>query len=511
MDKSFGYDQINNTFRIARHQVGDFGLHLSLIRSFSWGNNFPVESPFFPGAPLPYHYYFDLIVGILEGMGMRIDLAFNGLSILFFTSLLFLIYKLPQVIFKQSKILGLTSVILFVFHSSLTFIDFIKQKGISASVFSDLWSLPDYLNKGPFDKSVISIFFTLNVLLNQRHLIAALSISLFIFYFLFKKINDNYKLSLSIVIMGIILGLLSRFHTLVFFSTSMAIFFLLFLYKRFRLILLLFIPALIIFGFHAREILGQDLSHPFLNPGFLAEKPLTILSFSKFWFLNLGLAAVLIPLGFFISNNKQKKIFLVFLPLFILGNIFQFGFRIDHNHALFNFFIIFANFYIAFFLLSIWERKFLGKIVFGILLFILTFSGLIDLMALKNDFQLSLNDAPANKLIYWIKNNTDKRDIFLSRQEILDPIALSGRKNYLGHEYYLSVMGYDFSKRKENIEKFWGAKDIEVLNEMRSEKIKYIVVPKKKIADFNYNIDMSYLEKNLRLVFEDDNVLVFKL
>lgn len=511
MYKSFGYDGVNNSFRIARHQIGDFGLHLSLIRSFSWGNNFPVESPFFPGSPFPYHYYFDLLAGLLEKFGARIDVAFNGLSIFFFTVLLFLIYKLPQLIFKKSRILGIISVLLFIFHSSMTFVDFIRQKGVSASIFSDLWLLPDYLNKGPFDNSIISIFFTLNVFLNQRHLIAALAISLFIFYFVLKKVNTSSKFSAMIILLGIMLGFLSRFHTLIFFSTSLSLLLLILLFKRFRLIPLLFIPAFLIFSFHVREILGQDLSHPFFNPGFLSEKPLTILSFSKYWFLNLGLSSIFIPLGFFMSNSRQKKVFLAFLPIFILGNIFQFGFRIDHNHSLFNFFIIFANFYIAFFLFTIWQKKILGKIAVSVLLFFLTFSGIIDLMAIKNDFQLSLNDAPANKLMAWVKNDTDKKDIFLSREEILDPITLSGRKSYMGHKYYLSVMGYDFSKRGENVKKFWEVNDASVLKEMRKEGISYLVVPKKKIPDFNYNIDISFLEKNLKLVFDGNEVSVFKL
>ncbi|KKQ33995.1 MAG: hypothetical protein US48_C0004G0001, partial [Candidatus Levybacteria bacterium GW2011_GWA2_37_36] len=133
MYKSFGYDEEKHDFRIERHQIGDFGLHLSLIRSFSWGNNFPVESPFFPGKPFPYHYYFDLLVGLLEKAGLRIDIAFNGISILSFTLLLFLIYKLPQLIFRKSKLLGALSVILFVFHSNFTFIDFFKEKGLSLS------------------------------------------------------------------------------------------------------------------------------------------------------------------------------------------------------------------------------------------------------------------------------------------------------------------------------------------------------------------------------------------
>ena len=147
-DKSFGYDSVTNAFIIARHQVGDFALHLSLIRSFSWGNNFPPELPYFAGEPLPYHYLFDLLVGLLERVGVRIDMAFNGLSILFFSALLFLIYKLPQVIFAKSRLLGLLSVVLFLGNSSLAFISYFVQNGLS---LSKLWFLPDYLHMGPFD------------------------------------------------------------------------------------------------------------------------------------------------------------------------------------------------------------------------------------------------------------------------------------------------------------------------------------------------------------------------
>src|SRR3989344_6196939 len=92
MYKSFGYDEEKHDFRIARHQIGDFGLHLSLIRSFSWGNNFPVESPFYPGISLPYHYYFDLFIGLLNRIGLPIGISLNGVSALAFTILLYLIY-----------------------------------------------------------------------------------------------------------------------------------------------------------------------------------------------------------------------------------------------------------------------------------------------------------------------------------------------------------------------------------------------------------------------------------
>lgn len=509
MYKSFGYDSSAHSFRVARHQVGDFGLHLSLIRSFSWGNNFPAESPFYPGRPLPYHYYFDFAVGLLERIGIRIDLALNGLSAISFTLLLFFIYKLPQVIFKKNLALGILSVALFIFHSNLTFIDFIKGRGLSFSLFSDLWNLGDYLHKGPFDGSIISIFFTLNVFLNQRHLVAALAISLGLLYFFLRKTVKSERVSTnSLVLAGIIFGLSSRLHTLVFLSSLLIIFLLLVQFKRYRFILPFFTPAIFLFGFHFKDILNQELTHPFINLGFLASRPLTFENFVLFWFLNLGLALLLIPLGFVLSNNNGKKVFLSVLPLFIFANLFQFSFRIEQNHSLLNYFLIIANFYIAFLLTKLWKIKLLGKMAVIVITFFLLISGFIDLMAVKNDYQYVFYDAPRNKFMAWIKNNTDKNDIFLAKKEILDPVTLSGRKNYLGHQYY---MGYNPNERENFVKEVFEANEATIFEKARGEKIKYITIPLVDVVDFNYKVDKEFFQNTLNIVYEDDEVGVFQL
>ncbi len=513
MGKSFGYDSIGHQFIIARNEVGDFGLHLSLIRSFSWGNNFPPQSPFFPGVALPYHYYFDFLVGLLERVGVPIAIALNGLSVVSFTGLLFLIYALPQIVFGRNKLLGVLSVVLFVFHSNLTFIDFLREKGISFSSFQSLWHLPDYMHKGPFDGSLISIFFTLNVYLNQRHFIAACAISLTILFFLLPSVLDGVKIfTRKLIFLGILLGLLSRFHTLTFFATCLVIFLLFILFKRFRFIVPFFTPTILIFYFHAKDILSQNLSHNFFNPGFLSLKPLTINTFFSFWFANLGIALFLIPVGYFISSKKQKMVFLSVFSLFVIGNIFQLSFLIDHNHSLFNLFIIFSNFYIAYALVKLLHKKTPFRIMFFIsIVFFLTASGIIDLMAVKNDFQYPLYDAPANRFMEWIKSNTNKQDIFLSRQEIFDPVTLSGRRNYLGHSYYLSVMGYNYAERLNHVKSYFEAKSPSVFTSMKKEHITYIVIPAKPIVDYNYKVNMDFLKKSLKIVYQDKEFIVFQL
>lgn len=513
MHKSFGYDSTLHKFRVARHQLGDFGFHLSIIRSFSLGDNgVPAQSPFFPGKPIPYHYFFDLMVGILERLGVRVDIALNGLSAIFFAILLFFIYKLPQVIFGESKMLGVLSVMLFIFHSGVTVIDFFKDRSLGLSLLNQLWRLPDYLYKGPFDGSIISIFFTLNVYLNQRHFIAALAICLGILYFLLSKVIKEEKIPLKFLIMlGFVFGATSRIHTITFLSTSIIIFLLFIMFKRFKNILLFFVPALLVFYFHLTTIISQNFSHPFLNLGFLAKKPLTLGSFFEFWFLNLGIALILIPLGVFFSNSTQRKIFLCVLPLFVIGNLFQLSFLIDHNHSIFNYFFIFASFFIAFLLIKIWRGKILSKLTFSVFIFFLTSSGFIDLMVVKNDYQYHFWDAPQNAFMQWIKTNTKRSDIFISRQEILDPVTLAGRKNFLGHKYFLTPLGYEISQRELFVREIFEGDAPGVFEKAKDNGVRFIVLPRKKIVDFNYNLDVSFYKKHLKNVYQDDEVLVFQL
>src|SRR3972149_7724231 len=70
---------LNNLF-INTKLWSDFASHIPLIRSFSLGFNIPPEYPLFPGAVIKYHFLFYLAVGLLEKIGVRIDLALNSLS-----------------------------------------------------------------------------------------------------------------------------------------------------------------------------------------------------------------------------------------------------------------------------------------------------------------------------------------------------------------------------------------------------------------------------------------------
>lgn len=480
MGKSFGIDP-KSVMWVARHQVGDFGLHLSLIRSFSWGNNFPPESPFFPGRSLPYHYGFDFLVGMLERAGIRIDYALNGVSVLLFTFLLYLLWKIPQQLFGKNMLLGIISVLLFVFHGGLTFVDFLTKVPLNASILKTLWHSPDYLNAGPFDGSLISIFFTLNVYLNQRHLIAGMVISLSIISILLSYLLQKKEISAPLlVILGVLLGISSRIHTLMFASTVLVIALLFLLFRRHRFFLPFFVPALAIFSFHAMDIVRQQItsiSHGFFDPGFLSPRPFSVLGFMWYWWVNMFITLILIPYGYLKTGKSQRYVFFAFASLFVIANMFRLSFRIDHNHSLLNLFFAVANMYTAFALGESFKKGIMGKIAVVGCLILLTASGVIDLMVIKNDFRYPIADSYRAPLIAWIRTHTPPNAIFLAPAELLDPVTLAGRKNYLGNSYFLTVMGYPVIERQVFVQQMFASPDPAKMNALR---ITHMLVPKKE-------------------------------
>ena len=72
-------------------------------------------------------------------------------------------------------------------------------------------------------------------------------------------------------------------------------------------------------------------------------------------------------------------------------------------------------------------------------------------------------------------------------------------------------MGYNYSERQSLVASFYEVKDLETISKMRKENIAYIVVPAKPIVDFNYDVNLIYLDKHLQKAYENGNVIVFKL
>ena len=169
-NKSFSYDNASKGFLISSNTYMDFGAHIPFARFLTSGGNSSFEVPFYAGKNFIYHYFFDFYVGILEFLGMRIDLAFNIISVLSLFFLLVVIYELAYLLFKN-RYVGLLSSLLIIFNSDLSFIQVFKKYGLS---IVGLYNHNEYFMRELWGVVIKGNFLNINVYLNQRHLIFAL-------------------------------------------------------------------------------------------------------------------------------------------------------------------------------------------------------------------------------------------------------------------------------------------------------------------------------------------------
>ena len=448
MFSSFSYE--NGFMQISTKAWSDFASHIPLIRSFSLGDNFPPQYPLFLGPAIKYHFLFYAFVGFLEKCGLRIDYALNIPSILGFSFLILMIYVFSKNLFK-SKAVGLLSITFFLFNSSLDFINFFIKYPLSFNTLQNILTNKAFLSFGPYDNKIISAFWNLNIYTNQRHLALSYGLSLFLIL-LILKIYKNKSFAISIFV-GIILGLSFLLNTAVFLITIIIFTGLFFFFKeqRVNIFVSIVIGCIIALPQYLYIQTLPSLFRPEIHLGYLIND-LSPISFVNYWWQNLGFNIILIPVAFFISDTKTKKIFLSFFSLFIIGNIIQFSPEIAANHKFFNFFVIAGNMFSAFLIVSCWRKKFYFKIISILLIIFIIISGVINFFPIYNDTKIPLADYSVNKDIAWIIENTSPNANFLNSVYLYDNASIAGRKIFLGWPYFAWSQGYDTLSR-DNLRK----------------------------------------------------------
>jgi len=569
MFRTFSYDGENQAIEIAGKCWSDFGAHIPLIRSFSLGGNFDrvihfqlPEYPIYPGAPIRYHFLFYMIVGIMEKIGIRIDWALNIPSILSFTALLLLIYYLARTLYKgchceecnneaisminlpagrqgsphpfrirddnarTSWAIPLLSVIFFLFNGSLSFLRFFEKHPLSLTTPLDIIKNTEFPSFGPWDNGLVSAFWNLNIYTNQRHLALGFALVLGCLTLVLCIRNKPWKKQLPYL-----------------FITVPLLCFLPFLHQPMLLVLGLFLgwyflvfPTLRVFLFLTAVLSeGPVLAQLFLvthaqsqfawYPGYLIHGQLTPLSFVQYWFHNLGLHMMLIPIGFFLVPWKIKKVFIPMFFLFIIANCFKFSVEIAANHKFFNFFMVFGNMLSAYTIVSLFSVKkptlpFLStgrqlsafsyqimqkvwKLIAICCCLILTLSGIIDFFAVANDNKIQMNDIPKHEIATWFATNTPKNAIILNTSYLYNPASIAGRSIFLGWPYFAWSAGYE-EDRMPILKKMYETRDVTVFCSLiKKYAITHITVEKIVNDPDLPTIDPSYFRSITKPVFTD--------
>ena len=494
----------NNSIKIACKAWSDFAAHLPLIRSFSFGKNFPPQYPLFSGQPIRYHFFFYFLVAQLEKIGLALDWALNLPSALGFFFLITSVFLFSRKLFK-SRAVSILSVVLLLFNGSLGFFYFFAEnQPVSIDILNKIINNRDFYAFAPYDDSLISGgFWNLNVFTNQRHFALAIGLLLTLVLWAFENIRKkSFNLQKGLLV-GLLVGILPFIHGTAFICAIIIFGSIFFLFDAKKTVALGLIVALIIFLPQLWYLKSGDsqLGARF-EPGYLVHNQLNPLTFIRYWFLNLGLGLLLIPAGFLTANKRAKKVFLVFLPVFIVANVFQFGPDMATNHKFFNIWLAVGNMFSAHLLVLIWRQGNLAKTLVLITCFLLTLSGLIDFFAIKNDRLCLAGDSQANQDVNWIKNHTPPEAIFLNTSYLYHPANLAGRKIFLGWPYFPWSAGYDTNLR-DNVRKSLLVAKAEnkhlICRQLRQYQIDYLALGENNPENLKTN--SSFFDKNFIRVY----------
>ncbi len=463
MFHTFSYDAKTHDIRIAYKLWSDFGAHIPLIRSFSMGDNLDrffnlnVQYPIFPGEPIRYHFLFYMIVGIFERLGMRIDWALNLPSIAGFVLLLLSIYYLTWR-FTHSKFTAVLALVFFLFNGSFGFIRFFTLHPITIDTVTDIVHAKDFPAFAPWGPGEITAFWNLNIYTNQRHLAAAFAIVLLFIITTLRLIDIHWKKQIPWAIFwGITLGMFPFFHqpALLICAVFMSIYFFcfptlrIFLFFTGVLALELIIPQLLAVrgsGSPLEWYPGYTIHNELQKQATIIQKTLHMISY---WWQNIGLHLILIPVGFFLIPKRSRLFVLPMIPLFILPNLVKFSIEASANHKFFNFFLIFGNMLSAHVIVSIMSAilkkrsvimQSVGVFASGCMIIVLTLTGIIDFFVIYNDAKGTLSDV--HPTATWIATHTSPGDVFLNSNYLYHPASLAGRPVFLGWPYFAWSAGY---------------------------------------------------------------------
>ncbi len=312
---------------------------------------------------------------------------------------------------------------------------------------------------------------------------------------------------------GLILGLLPLWNGAIFLSAAV-VFAVIFLVAPLRreliplavTAILVSLPQVIYLKTGNLKPVGYSMFHW----GFVIE-PAGILDVLYWTFYTFGFKWVLLGIAIYFGTDLQRRFLAAISILLPLTYCFRFSEEVLANHKFINVWLVVINVFAAFALVKLWDLK-VGKsvipmrVVAVILLLLITIGGAIDLMPIKNSYFIKLK-YDDDKLITWVKTNTDPSAIFLSHRFINHQILLAGRRLFFGDPYYAWGTDYDTESREKVVSAIFEATDPnEAYRLLKENNISYVAFDDqiRNTRQYIKNPNEELFKANFQIVFSDD-------
>lgn len=480
---------------------GDYAPHTAMMRSFSRGNNFPTQYPHYGGQDVKYHFMFQFLVGNLEYLGLRIDIGYNLVSILSLTGFLMILYAISYRMF-HSFCAGASALVFFFFRSGTAFWQYLWEHFRAGDLVETLRANTSFIGYTTNENWGLWNF---NVYLNQRHLAFGLlmvSVAVWIFMewleagcnysengivWIEKRIfskdawaGRNVKIA---VLLGVFLGLTAFWNGAALIGgllilAGMAVF------SDGKLDYAICAALAVFFSeLQSKLFVSESVMSPSFYWGFLAENKSLVgvigylAEISGFFFVGLVVTVV------FLKRKERAVLFGFLLPL-----VFAFlvsltpDINVNHKYVMISyaFTAVFWGWTVRRLFLAgkTGWKKWLGRVVCGILCICLTLTGIYDYVIIlrDNDSGHRVTVNMNSDLTDWLSENLHKEDLLLTPEYTMNEVTMAGVMLYCGWPYYAWSAGYDTYYRAEQAVTIYTTDDQNVLKEtVKQEKITYIL------------------------------------
>ncbi len=494
------------------HAYGDISLHLGIISSFVFGNNFPPQNPNFSGSPISYPFMVDFLTAIFiqpVGLSYTQSMAFTG-GFLF--SLLIVLMAFFIIDLTQSKKVALLSLALFLFNGGFGFLylfEILNKSG--KNIFDLLMTLPqDFTAIKELGYWWINV--NLAMLIPQRSFLFGFGVALLILTLLvsLKKQFETKRYILTIILLALIP--LIHTHSLVALA-PFVLYFLFFIFKEKkndRLVLFLIgLNGLVVAYLLSRFFLSQSGNVWSLfswQIGWMSHDE----SVLRFYFKNFGIVLLVLPAAFYFirKNSIIWQLGIISLTWFILPSLMIFQPWDFDNIKLFIYWYFFAAILSAVFFYQFFKKGWWQKMVVFAAIFLMTFSGGLDIWRILSGSGVSypIYGNEAIQFAEFVKNNTDSDAVFISADKFDNPIvSLAGRKVVMGFSPWLWTYGLNYSLRQQLITNTLSGNINQ--SELNKYRAKYVVL----FPNVSYNQNQQYFDDHHQLIYSQDGYRLYKL
>ncbi|TAH75138.1 MAG: hypothetical protein EWM47_00230 [Anaerolineaceae bacterium] len=521
----------------------DFSPHIGMIRSFSYGNNFPSSYSHFAGEDIKYHFMFQFLVGNLEFLGMRIDYAFNIPSILSFISAFMLLYVLTLKI--TGRVLsGVLALLFFAFRSGKALFIYLSRIPKGNSIIKTLWDNTNFIGDTPHEDWGL---WNLNVYCNQRHLAFGLATMFFVIimflphlYEMFEALRLSNKASNVIkknkykkgiasskwiklgliffnkegweikcirhsIALGILLGSLSFFHGAAVIGCLLVLFVIAVFAKR----RLEFLITTVITVFLSMLQTGYFIEGSAVSPevlfGFIAENK-TIFGLASYLDQLLGILIPVIVIAFIFGKLIERYLILAFIAPLVFAFTISLTVDVTVNHKYIMMSCILLGILAASLITRMIDNKELIMKIAGIILILMmTSTGIYDFTTVlrKNSREGKIILDMDDPLTDFIREHSDSKDVFLTDSYGINQVVFGGAMLYQGHQYYAWSAGYDTNYRDKMVRLMYEAASPTELDKLvKDNNISFIIIDYGNRTSMEYHLNEDNIRETYECVYE---------